>query len=67
MGQIVRENIILLTKLKKTSQKDLFYKWQAVSLLKSYLWTGILLQFYNEFFFKVTFKLTDWIVQIKTD
>ena len=33
MGQIVRENIILLTKLKNTSQKCLFYKWQAVSFV----------------------------------
>ena len=33
MGQMVRENIKLLTKFKNTSPKYLFYKRQAVSLV----------------------------------
>ena len=67
MGQMVKENIILLTKFKNASPKYLFYKWQAVSLVKSCLWTGKLLQFHYDIFFKMTFKLPNWIDKIKMD
>ena len=62
---MVREKHQIIDQI--TRPKYSFYKWQTINLQKACIIIGMLKQFHNAIFFKVSFILPDRIVKIKTD